>query len=56
MVHDLNYRQLRRAAYTFANAILAMAPDGEEQQEALRKVREALLAAKGAFPIYGSKD
>jgi hypothetical protein len=39
------YQALRRAAYDFANAILAQTPECADQQAALRKVRQALILA-----------
>lgn len=48
-VQYLNYRELRRAAYEFANAILELAPVCEQQQRALRHVRDAVFAAREAI-------
>jgi len=48
-VQFLNYRELRRAAYTFVNAILAQVPVSEEQQQALRLVRDAIFLGRVAI-------
>lgn len=54
-VQFLNYRELRRAAYQFANAILAFVPVSDEQQAALQKIREALFTVKPAIEREGQK-
>lgn len=52
-MQSVNYQNLRRAAYDFANAILALTPECEDQQQALRKVREALFTANAAIALEG---
>lgn len=52
-MQSVNYEQLRNAAYHFANAILALTPEGEDQQAALRKVREATMTANAAIALEG---
>jgi hypothetical protein len=47
------YQSLRRAAYDFANAILAQTPECADQQAALRLVREALMTANAAIALDG---
>jgi hypothetical protein len=48
-VQFLAYRNLRRAAYEYANAILVLVPESPQQQQALRSVRDALFAAREAI-------
>lgn len=50
---DTQYAEMRRAAYQFANAILALTPICMDQQLALTKVREALLSANQAIALDG---
>lgn len=52
-MQSVNYQQLRHAAYDFANAILALTPEGADQQAALRKVREAVMTANAAIALEG---
>jgi len=47
------YAQLRKSAYDFANMILTLTPICEDQQAALRKVREALMTANAAIATRG---
>lgn len=52
-MQSITYQQMRKAAYDFANAILALTPEGADQQAALRKVREALFTANSAIALEG---
>lgn len=47
------YIQLRKAAYDFANVILTLTPVCEDQQVALRRVREAMMTANAAIATRG---
>jgi hypothetical protein len=47
------YQELRKAAYEFANVILTLTPVCQDQQVALRKVREAVMTANAAIATKG---
>lgn len=47
------HEQMRRAAFDFCNAILALTPVCTDQQNALLKVREALFMANAAIATDG---
>lgn len=47
------YTLLRKAAYDFANTILALTPVCADQQAALRKLREAVMTANAAIALEG---
>jgi hypothetical protein len=50
---DTQYAEMRRAAYQFANAILALTPVCMDQQLALSAVRESLSYANSAIALHG---
>jgi hypothetical protein len=49
-VDPIHYQNLRAAAYEFSNAILAVTVPGVGQQVALRRLRDALIAANASMP------
>lgn len=49
-----SYQALRKAAYDFANAILAHTPVCADQQAALRHVRDAMMTANAAIALDGA--